>query len=108
LGASRNIGSVTNSYLNTDEVATNVSPLVLPTGATLVAMSLSAGAAATWTAEVHLGGVLVVGASLASGGAASAYATGYSVAFSAGNGVQIYCNGSSINRPRVILWFKRS
>jgi len=98
---------VTNSYLDAHGTATNTVPLVLALNSKLVAMSLSTQAASVWTAEVRLNGVLVPGASLASGGNPSAYSAGYNIDFNAGDGVQFFCNGTQTNRPRVILWFAR-
>jgi hypothetical protein len=69
-------------------------------------MSLSTSVAIVWTAEVRLNGVLVVGATLASGGAAKAFATGYAINFNANDGIQVYSNSLS-RYPNVGLWFKR-
>ena len=107
LSAGRNNPNVTNSYLNSDETPTNITPMVLSTNATLVAMSIASNGPENWTAQVRVGNVLVPGASLASGGLAKAYSSAYSIDFSAGDGVQLYCSGTTINRPRAILWFKR-
>ena len=107
LGAARDFNNVTNSYLDRDTVATNVAPIVLPENVTLKAMSLASAAAGSWVAEVRLSGLAVPGANLSSGGGASAYSAAYSVDFSAGDGVQVFCNGSGVKKPRVTLWFQR-
>jgi hypothetical protein len=106
IGATRSFDA-TKSYLSAHGLATNVVPIILPTNTTLTAMSLSAAAMANWNAEVRLGGILVSGAVLASGGGTSAYSAAYNINFNAGDGVQIYCNGTGIKKPRVTLWFNR-
>ena len=80
---------------------------MMPIDATLKAMSLSTNGNETWTAEIHVNGTLVTGATLASGGADSAYATGYTASFSAGDKVSFYINGTNIDAPMVTAWFTR-
>ena len=46
------------------------------------------------------------GASLSISAAASGYGS-YSIDFSAGDDVQFYCDGTSINRPFITAFFKR-
>jgi len=99
--------TVTNIYLQADGVYTNVVPLVLPYNATLVAISAATNGAETWTAEVHLNGSLVTGAALSISAASSGYNNSYNIDFNAGDGIQLYCNGSSITNPRIIAYFKR-
>lgn len=108
--AGRN-SNVTYSYLRgAGNVSTYGSPIVLPVDCTLVALAASTDGAESWTAELHVGGSLVTGAILT----ISAAATGYSVAygsvgtFTAGTGLQIYCNGANIRRPAVYGWFERT
>lgn len=106
--AGRGSTVTTNLYLRHNQnIPSNLSGAVLPFDTTLIAIGISATAAATWTAEVHLGGSLVGGALLVSGGAKTAFTSALSIDFNAGDEVQFYCNGTAINRPHMIAVFRR-
>lgn len=106
--AGRGSTVTTNLYLRHNQnIPSNLSGAVLPFDATLIAISLSATVAATWTAEIRLAGSLVTGALLASGGAKTASTSALSIDFNAGDEVQFYCNGTNINRPHMIAVFRR-
>lgn len=105
--AARNAVNTTNVYLrDSDGAPTNQAPYVLPYDATLIAMSSSTNGIETWTAEVHVNGVLVVGATLASTAVDNNRAT-YNINFNAGDKVMLYCNGTNIDRPRINAIFRR-
>lgn len=97
----------TDTYLdNAFERPSNLVGFVVPYNMTLLAMAAAAQAAGTWTAEVHVGEVLVPGASLAVTAAKTAFAAGYNVQFTAGDELQFFCNGTSINRPTVSIFMR--
>jgi hypothetical protein len=91
------------TYLNgQDGTAMNLVPFTIPFDCELKSMSLSANVAKAWTAEVHVSLVLKVGATLASGGAATAYDNTYTgIYFSAGDLLELYMNGTNVSRPRI-------
>ena len=108
VSASRNNDS-TNVYLQFNGTAMNTVPFIMPYAASLVAMSAATNGNETWTAEVHVNGSLVTGATLSLSGVSSNYSTSYtSISFSAGDLVQLYCNGTAINRPRINAIFRRT
>lgn len=108
IGGARDNTKASNIYLRTyDNATTLTSPFVVPFDSTLIAMSASSETAATWTAEVRVGQVLVPGASLLVTATDTAYAA-KNVAFVAGTRVQLFCNGSNIPYPRINLFFLRN
>jgi hypothetical protein len=107
LGANRG-ATATNIYLRAhNDLPTNISPIVLPFDTTLISMSLSTASAQTWIAQIRLGGSPVAGASLPAVAVAKAWRDDLAINFSAGDAVQLYCNGSSIDRPNVYAVFRR-
>jgi len=104
--ASRN-KKATNIYLWADDVQpTNIAPYILPWDAKIVAISASTEIADTWTAEIHSGESLISGASLSIVAADSGYGT-YDINLSAGDPIEIYCSGISVEKPRVSVIFRR-
>jgi len=98
----------TGIYLRTNNnLPTNISPIILPFDATLIAVSASGAAAQTWAAEVHLLGSLIAGALVNVTAAQSAFTAALSIDFDAGDGVQLFCNGTSIDRPNIDAVFRR-
>jgi hypothetical protein len=94
--------SVTNRYLDSDGSGLFASPFILPDNATLKYMSAACGTTGTWTAEVHVNGTLVTGATVTVTAALKAYIKFTSVlSFSAGDEVQLYVNGTGVDRPRI-------
>jgi hypothetical protein len=105
----RNSNSVTNIYL-AGEASTpwNLNGFVLPWNATLIAMSMSENVnTQTWTAEVRKNGSLTVLDSLIITNQYTNYNDSKNIDFNAGDRVQIYCNGTSIDYPHVTLFFRR-
>jgi hypothetical protein len=102
----------TNVYSDTPGSSTsmNIIPFVMPYNSYLETMMISSQAASTWTAEIHVGGVLKTGATLPSAGAQTAYSSNYSAVaiFSAGDKVAFYNNGTSINRPYIWALFRKA
>jgi len=105
--ASRN-SNVTNSYLSAGgEAPTNITPFVIPFNSTIIAISASTNGNESWTAEIRENGTLIPGASLVISAASSAYSASYDIDLDAGDKLQLYCNGTNINRPRITVWMKR-
>jgi len=100
--------NISNSYLQGGGLTwTNESPYVVPFNCTLTAISVATKSAQSWTAEVRIAGVLVPGASLSTTTATSNYVNDLSIDFDEGDEIQVYANGTSINRPNVALFFVR-
>ncbi len=105
--AGRNNNNTTNIYLrDANGMPSNTSPFTLPFNSTLVYMSSSTNGNETWTGEVHIALSLITGAALSITAADSGYNL-YSINFNAGDKVQLYCNGSSINDPRLTAIFRK-
>ncbi len=107
--ASRNSTNTTNMYLMGEgDTPTNLNGFVLPWNSTLVAISMSGKLnTETWTAEVRKNNVVTVLDSLTIINQYSNYSSTNNIDFSAGDRVQIYCNGTSIDYPKVTLFFRR-
>ena len=99
---------VTNSYLRgPGSVPTNIAGFKLGYNATIVGIGVATNGPYTWVAEVRKNGSPTVIASLSVSAAASAYVTSLSVDISAGDIIQMYCNGTTINRPQMLVYYKR-
>lgn len=106
VSASRN-ANATNIYLRSEDgTPTNLTPFVLQFDATLTYISSATDGNETWVAEVHKDNILVVGATLTSTNVSSNYST-YNINFSAGDKISLYCNGTSIQRPKINLVFRK-
>jgi hypothetical protein len=100
----------TNTYLNgTDGTPMNVVPFIIPFDSSLVAMSAATDGSFTWTAEIHVNGVLKTNAILSISSANSGYSSSFATVttFGAGDKVMLYCNGSSIEKPRISVFFRK-
>jgi hypothetical protein len=105
----RNHPTVTDQFLRGEgDVPSNQNGFVLPWDATLVSMSMS-GALNTqsWTAEVKVNGGGITKDSLSITNQYSNYNNNNNTDFNVGDRVMIYCNGTSIDRPHVTLFFRR-
>lgn len=103
--ASRNTLS-RNLYLNQDDTPMNVSPFILPFDCKLKYLSASTDGAGTWTAEVHVNGVLVPGATLNIVATNKAKVKFFiPIQFNEDDEVMLYCNGTGVNKPRIIAFF---
>ena len=102
ISGTRNNASVTDQYLRIGDTPSNLAPYILPENCMLKYMSLSCATAGTWTAEVHVNGILISGAVLSVTGNTKAYIKFLTpISFNAGDEVELYLNGTGINRPRI-------
>jgi hypothetical protein len=107
-GGARDVHNASNVYFYHDDgVASTVAPFIVPFDATIVGMSLSCRAAATWTGEVRVGLVPLVGAALTVNAATQAFSNTLNVDVAAGTAIQLYMNGSNISYPRVSVVLAR-
>lgn len=104
-----NSSTATNTYLELEgAVASNLNGFVLPFNATLVGISMSENLnSQTWTAEVRSNGSATVLDSLTITNAYSNYTYSSDTNFSAGDRIQVYINGTSIEYPHVTVFFRR-
>lgn len=98
----------TTMYLESDGVFNNIAPLVIAQDVTLIGISASSDVAETWVAEVHDSGALIPGATLSLTATDSDYRNDLSIAISAGSELMLYCNGSKINKPRIIITLNKT
>lgn len=100
--------NATNIYLrDADGVPSNLSPYILPFDAYLIGISASTDGAETWTAEVHKELSLISGATLDITAADSGQRSDLEISLNAGDEINLYCNGTAINRPTVTVFFKK-
>jgi hypothetical protein len=101
-----NSNRVTNQYISSDGIGMFLSPFILPEDATLKYMSASCAVTGTWTAEVHVNGTLFTGATVTVTSAKKAYIKFTSIlSFNAGDEIQLYLNGTNIDKPRISAVF---
>jgi hypothetical protein len=99
----RNSPNVTNSYLNnSDGIPYNQTPLVLPFDGVIKNISISTTATSTWIGEVRNNGVVVTGATIAATASTAEYGD-YNIHINKGSLLQLYCNGTGVNRPRMVV-----
>jgi len=90
---------VTNSYLRgPGNVPTNISGYYVPVALTIGFVTVSTSGNETWVAEVRKNGVLTPIVSLSIVNADQGYVAP-SVNIDAGDEIQMYCNGTLIDRP---------
>lgn len=116
LSGARNAMNTTDVWLRgNDGLPLNQSPARIPFDATLVNISATGNASGTWDAEVYIDADVRAGgtpsdankiAELALAASDSA-SSSVSVDVVAGTEIGIFMRGSSINRPRVDLFFIR-
>ena len=105
LHAGRSSNNSTGIYLRTvDGIPTNTTPYLIPFNSTLKYLTLTTNANSTWIGEVRIGGVAVTGATISMSATVSAYGT-YSIDFNAGDKIQMYCNGTSVDNPLMSAFF---
>jgi len=95
--------NATNSYLISDQVFTNVSPLVITEDCKILSISASTEGNETWTAEIHTNGVLIVGAALTIAASDNGIINDLNIAVTAGDKLSLYCNGTLVKKPRIIV-----
>jgi len=100
--------NVTDSYLETEgSVPSNLAGHVVPWDATIVAITAATEGTETWVAEVRKNGSPAVIASLTMTAVTKNQAV-YGVSVSAGDELQIFCNGTDINRPVVTVYLRKA
>ena len=100
--------NVTDSYLETEGgVPSNLAGHVVPWDAYIVAITAATEGAETWTAEVRKNDSAAVIASLAMAAVAKNQAV-YGVSVSAGDELQVFCNGIDVNRPVVTVYLRKA
>ncbi len=95
--------NTTNSYLKTGEVFSNVSPILITEDCILKSISATTDGAETWSAEVHGNGSLIAGASLSITASDNESVSNLSINILAGTKISLFCNGTLIKRPRIII-----
>jgi hypothetical protein len=106
---SRNSSNTTNQYLRGEgQTPTNLNGFVLPWNATLVSISMSGRLnTQTWIAQVRKNGGGVPQDTLTITNQYSNYDNTKDTDFNAGDRIQVYCSGTSIDYPKVSLFFRR-
>lgn len=100
--------SVTNVYLRgPGGTPMNQSGYVIPFDAKIVALSLASTGVESWTLEVRKNNAPAVIASLVVVGAERAYDDAVDVDISAGDELQLYCNGTNIGAPSGSIILRR-
>lgn len=99
----RDSANNTNEYARLGQMTSLQTGLRIPRNMTLVGITIQANAASTWAAEVRKNDVATSLLSLSSGGAVGAQNLAANVDFVTGDEVQVYINGSGVNRPVITL-----
>jgi hypothetical protein len=94
-----------NEYMRAGAFTSNQSSYRLIKNMTLIGISAQTEGAETWTARVRKNGVVTNLASLALSAVAGAQDATLNVDFSAGDKIEVYCDGTSVARPFVMLEF---
>ena len=104
--ASRNL-IATDVYLRgPDGTPTNTAGFVLPFDATIFGIGAATAGNETWTAEVRKNDAVGVVASLSIINTNKGYGAA-SVDVDAGDELQLYCNGTGIDHPTVVVYLRR-
>lgn len=102
--------------LDSDGIATNLSPILFPFDVTLIAVSITTRDVETWAAELYKGATVRAGGTPLVGGAImvkpvtavnSLFDSALSVDVDAGEEIGVFARGTGISYPRVDLWFQR-
>jgi hypothetical protein len=100
-------GNATNIYLATDSLSLNLTEFIVPMACVIYAMSADSDGSTTYTAEVRSSaGAVLESLTATSGNGYQKYAS--PVALTAGTRIRLYCNGTSIPRPRITVFIKES
>ncbi len=93
--------NATNIYLrNNDGLPYNTTPFILPYNGTIKYISMANSGIETWVGEVRNNGVAITGATLSLVASTSTYST-FNINVNAGAKLQLYCNGTGVNSPRM-------
>jgi len=105
LFSGRDNNNNTNEYARAGDFTSNQAGNRLIKKATLIGISIQTNGAESWTAEVRKNGTVTVQSSLAAVAVAGNQTGALNVDFDAGDEIQVYINGSMINRPVIKLEF---
>lgn len=106
--AGRNNTTVSNVYLRgPGNVPTNQSGFVQNNNATIVGISAKAQASGTWTIEIRKNGSVAILASLTVTASTKDSVNGLSVDVSLNDSIEIYINGTNINKPSAIVTMRK-
>lgn len=94
-----------NEYLRAGEFTSNQSSYRLLRNMTLIGISAQTNGNGTWNVRVRKNGVNTNLATLSITAAAGAQSSSFNVDFNAGDKIEVFCDGSNINRPFVVLEF---
>lgn len=101
IAGARASAKVSNIYLRSgDGLPYNTTPFIIPYDGTIKYISISTSANSTWIGEVRNNGTVITGATISCSSAQSSYGS-YSINVNAGDQLQLYCNGNSVNNPRM-------
>lgn len=106
---SRNWGYVTDQYLRVEDGSpSNISPVTMYWDGTIRAIGMNNQGTHTWTAEVHVNGVLLPGATLTVTAGNSNYNNLFvGLDVNAGDKISVYMIGTGIEYPKVDLSIRR-
>lgn len=103
LTGARAANNVTNTYLrSSDGLPYNTTPLLLPFDGTIKYISISTAGASTWIGEVRNNGTAITGASISVNNSTGTYSA-FNINVNAGDLLQLYCNGTNVNNPRMVV-----
>jgi len=106
--ASRNSLVTSNIYLRgQDGLPTNEGGFVVPANATIIGIGVTTNSSETWVAEVRKNGSATVIASISVTAAASDSDYTLNVSVNAGDVIQMYCNGTNIDKPSITVYFRK-
>jgi len=103
----RNNPNNANEYARLGAIPSNNGGNRLISAMTLVGISIQTAVAETWTAEVRKTDTVTVQSSLAAAAAIGNQSDAINVDFAAGDYIQVFINGTSVNRPIIKLEFAR-
>jgi len=101
----RDSSNNTNEYARFGAFTSNQSSARLMKDMCLVGMSVQTSGAETWTARVRKNGVVTNLASLVASAVAGAQANTYNIDFNAGDKIDVFIDGASVDRPVIMLEF---
>ena len=98
--------SVTNTYLKSEGIYTNISPVTIPKDMVIESITANSKEVSTWTAEIHNNGVLISGASLLITSSDSGTIDNLNIQVSSGSKLMFYAKGTLIKQPRITIILK--
>lgn len=101
----RDNDKITNEYLRNGLFTSNEASTKLIQNATLVGISVNTATTETWSARVRRNGVATNLYSKGLTGSPGTQDNTLNVDFNVGDVIQVYCDGTDVNRPLVVLEF---